>query len=88
MLLEKRSAITTRQLAARKWLEEFAEKTKRQLSPQSEIERALAVICLTHKTSDYLAEHDPQGLKQAQKALAGDSWEDFLNPKEKYPNTW
>lgn len=78
MLMEPRHLIEARQFAARKWLDAFAERklqckegTK---NPQVD---ALIVIVLTQRTSDFLAEHDPQALKQAQKALDGTSWEDY-----------
>jgi hypothetical protein len=66
--------------AARKWLEvwgeNFCENPDNQ--PQDKVSRALKVLVLTHKTSEYLAEHDPQALKQAQEALTGESWEKYL----------
>jgi hypothetical protein len=84
MLLEPPGAIKCRQLAARRWLEYYAEKT-RGGNPQEAgaAQRALAVIVLTHKTSDYLADHDPQALKQAQQALDGNSWEDWYNEADR-----
>ena len=73
-----------RQHAARKWLKAHADKwlNKANEKPQGKTDRALMVIVLTHKTSDFLAEFDPQALKQAQEALTGDSWENYL-PKKK-----
>lgn len=78
MLFEKRDAIEVRQAAARCWLEAYAAK---HIYGESKHERALAVLVLTHKTSDYLAEFDPQALKQAQLALDVTSWEDFVGRK-------
>ena len=79
MLMERREVIEMRQHAARQWLEAFAEKCRNAKDqPQGKPDRALMVIVLTNKTSDFLAEHDPQSLKQAQEALTGSSWEDHL----------
>ena len=65
--MEPRADIERRQLAAHRWLEVYAGKTRNGPPGHSTAaERALAVIVLTHKTGDYLAEHDPQALKQAQ----------------------
>ncbi len=73
MLMESQDVIRERQKAARKWrLEAWP------IDPETEQGRALALLCLTPTISDYLAEHDPQGLKQAQKALNGKSWEDYV----------
>lgn len=77
MLLEPREPIELRQNAARKWLDRYADRTRNNGGPDGKAERALAVIVLTEKTSDFLAEHDPQALKQAQLALDELSWEDF-----------
>ena len=76
--MEPRADIERRQLAAHRWLEVYAGKTRNGPPGHSTAaERALAVIVLTHKTGDYLAEHDPQALKQAQEALDGTSWMDY-----------
>jgi len=79
MLFEPRADIERRQVAARQWLEQYHEKMMNGDQPRDEVSRALMVIVLTHKTSDFLAEHDPQSLKQAQEALGGSSWENFIN---------
>jgi hypothetical protein len=63
--------------AARLWLEQYAQKTRNGDRPTNKAGRALSVLVLTKPTSDYLAEFDPQALKQAQIALDGTSWEDF-----------
>lgn len=78
-----------RQLAARRWLQNYADRIRGNAAGSLTVEaaastqrdaaiRALNVICLTETTSDYLAEHDPQALKQSQIALNGQSWEDYI----------
>ena len=78
MFMEPRARIEQRQRAARRWLDDFAEKCRTGDQPRGSAERALMVFVLTHETSDFLAEHDPQGLKQAQEVLTpGHSWADY-----------
>jgi hypothetical protein len=74
MLMERREVVEARKQAARQWLEAFAEKMRNGDQPTAKTDRALVVIVLDHRTSDWLAEHDPQALKQAQEALSGESW--------------
>jgi hypothetical protein len=90
MLMEPQATIRRRQTAARLWLEAYAEQIRNGDSrAEAAIDRALMVILLTLRTSDYLAEHDPQALKQAQTALSGTSWEDHIAsvqaPDHKHP---
>lgn len=67
--------------AARAWRENYAKRAPynsgRHLL-ESGAAKALLVIVLTESTSDHLAEHDPQALKQAQQAIDLTSWEDYL----------
>jgi hypothetical protein len=58
---------------SKRWAAEFT----RNPLPRSCWEKALLVFLLTEKTSDWLAENDPQALKQAQKAMNGKSYLDF-----------
>lgn len=44
----------------------------------SAAEKALAVICMDEKISNWLILNDPMALKQCQKALSDNSWEDYL----------
>lgn len=80
-----------RKLAARKWANEYAEEIRRltdlldnkhkdidTTTATTQHEKALLVMLLTPTTSDYLADNDPQALKQAQVAVSGKSWEDFM----------
>lgn len=77
MASDKESRTQSCKQSARKWLEYYADCRKKDQSPLDAASRALAVICLTEATSNYLAEFDPQALKQAQLALSGKSWENF-----------
>jgi hypothetical protein len=69
--------ISEREQANGRWREAYASQTRS--APEMTVERrALAVITLDATISTWLAEHDPQALKQAQRALNGTSWEDYL----------
>lgn len=59
-------------MATKKWVD--AHKHTRRKTPMA---RALAVFMFTTNTVCWLAEHDPQALKQAQLALTGESWEAY-----------
>jgi hypothetical protein len=81
---EPRKNVEARQQAARRWLDNYADRSRNNPpnttyrgDPSTATYRALCVVVLTHATSNYLAEFDPQALKQAQIALNGKSWEDF-----------
>ena len=78
MLFENPKTIIKRQDAARKWIQHYTEKTRNN-QETGEQPRALAVIVLTERTSDFLAQHDPQALKQAQLALDDRSYEHFMS---------
>lgn len=65
-----------RVLAARRWIQVHSP-LNRSVS-RRETDRALIVLVFTYATSDYLAVNDPQALRQAQVALMGDSWEDYV----------
>jgi len=67
--METQAVIKERQTAARQWAQAFDEKMKVMGQPQDRVARALMVIVLCGKISDFLAEHDPQSLKQAQQVL-------------------
>lgn len=75
--MEPLKAIRNRQDAAKEWAEAFAEVT-RQTPVTGKNRKALAVICLTDGTRNYLAEHDPMALKQCQEALNGKSYVEYL----------
>lgn len=75
---EPRADVERRQIAARCWTARFAEKHRNRTGETTDPHRrALAVIVLSH--GDYLAEHDPQALKQAQLAMDGTCFEEFVN---------
>lgn len=75
---EVAEAIKKRQDAARKWIEAF--RLKRETKPvKGKVNKALAVLVLTFQTSDWLAENDPFALRQAQEALDGSSYCDYLH---------
>jgi hypothetical protein len=79
VFLEPRESVEVRQAAARKWLEAYGEKcSNAKNQPKAKTDRALMVIVLSNKISDFLAEHDPQALKHAQEALTGESWEKYM----------
>lgn len=71
-------ATYNRQVAANKWAVEFAESRQNKPPSKDPKTRALAVVVLTDTTRDWLAEHDPMALKQAQEALNGKSYCDYL----------
>ncbi len=77
-ILEVRT--TRRQLAARKWIEDYKPRhiDFTGISWGEKSYRALAVLVLTERTSDFLADTDQQALKQAQLALSGKSWENYV----------
>jgi hypothetical protein len=67
--------------ASRKWFAwraDLARTNPKIAEDMTQEQKALNVIVLTHETSEYLAEHDPQALKQCQEAISGCSWQNFL----------
>lgn len=77
-LCEPAHRIYNRQAAARRWIEYHQEQYgSLPDTVYTKTEKALLVIVLTGETVDYLAENDPQALKQAQLALSNKSWQDF-----------
>lgn len=70
---EAREAILKRQVASQKWAEDLIREKK-----PSKMTKALMVFVLTHDTTNWLAENDPQALRQAQEALNGKSYIDYL----------
>lgn len=71
------SVIEARKLASQKWREQYHDQIKNN-RPSGKVESALLVIVLDENISNYLAEFDPQALRQAQEALNGKSWADFV----------
>jgi hypothetical protein len=67
MLFENQNAIQLRKDAARHWINNFVASDFVCVSKE---QKALAVIVLDSRISNWLAEHDPQALKQAQEALS------------------
>jgi len=61
--------IAARKAAARKWMEKY--KATIEATTVGVERRALGVIVMDPKISDWLAEHDPKALKQCQEALTG-----------------
>lgn len=84
MLLESQAIIVARKAAARKWIAVYTEQVATEQNTNVEgvafgrVSRALAVLVLDLRTSDYLAEFDPMGLEQAQKVLNNLSWKNFV----------
>lgn len=78
MLLEQRQVIEDRKAAARKWIAAYATQTVNR-QEASRVARALVVLVMDLRTSDYLAEFDPMGLKQAQESLNNLSWANFMD---------
>lgn len=66
MFLEKNEDIEARKSTAKRWINDFVLSDFVCVSKE---QKALAVICLDHRISDWLAEHDPLALKQCQDAL-------------------
>lgn len=72
--MEPDERIAERRKAARRWIDEY----ERDDVEMDDHEKSLLVLALTRETSDYLAEVDPQALKQSQTAINGKSWENYL----------
>lgn len=73
---EAAEAVKRRKDAADKWAEDFF--AARSGGVTGTQRKALAVITGTAGIRDYLAEFDPMALKQAQEALNGKSYIDYL----------
>jgi hypothetical protein len=86
MLMESSDVIQARQEASIKWLEEY-EKNVVDDQPTARRDRALMFLLLPRRTTKWLAEFDPQTLKEAQLSLNGKSWEDYHEAHEAKPRS-
>lgn len=75
-------AIAKRKAAAAKWAEDFNAPARqyrgKNAALRSKPKKALGVIVLTESVRDYLAEHDPMALMQAQQALNEKDYTNYL----------
>jgi hypothetical protein len=79
---EPQKEIRRRQRAAEAWAWEFNQPAREFNGVNAALDtpskKALGVYVLTGHIRDYLAEHDPMALRQAQETLNGKSYIDFL----------
>lgn len=78
MLMELAAEIKKRVDATKAWIEDYDAEMKRDGQPIDSKSRAILVIVMDARISSWLAEHDPNALEQAQKAMNGKSWNDFI----------
>jgi hypothetical protein len=74
--IKNHSHIECRQRAAELWASRLSVRPNEAMS---KVEKSLAVLLTTPHIRDYLAANDPKAMEQAQAALTGSSYLNFMN---------